>query len=185
MREQAQEVGPFTWNDFVRLAEEDRRELLNGHLVEVEMPSRSHERIVAALITILGQWSWETGAGQVLASGYKLRIDDHRGVMPDVQFYRQENLPRGQEDGLEEGRPDLVIEVVSPTSRPKDSVRKLHDYAAIGVPEYWLIDPEARTLNQLVLRQGSYTIAEALESEAIFRPLSFEGLKIPLARLWS
>lgn len=176
--------GPYTWEDFVALGEDDPRELLDGHLVEIEVPTRTHERIVAILIALLAHWGWSRNAGEVLASGYKIRIDDRRGTMPDVQFYRRGNLPRGQEKGLEQGRPDLAVEVISPSSRSKDSVRKLHDYAAIGVPEFWLVDPEARTLERLVLRDGVYSIIEALEGDAVFRPESFDGLEIDLGRLW-
>lgn len=184
MAERAEAVGPYTWSEFIELEEDDLRELIDGQLVEIEVPTKTHERIVAALIGLLVHWSWLTDAGQVLASGYRLKIDESRGVMPDIQFYRRDNLPEGQEKGLEEGRPDLVIEVVSPSSRSKDNVRKLHDYAAIGVPEYWLIDPEARTLERLVLREGVYSILEAFAGDAVFRPAEFEGLEIPLARLW-
>jgi Uma2 family endonuclease len=139
----------------------------------------------AVLIALLSNWAWERKSGEVLASSYKIRIDDRRGTMPDVQFYRSSNLPRGQERGLERGRPDLAVEVVSPSSRSKDSVHKLHDYASIAVPEYWLIDPEARTLERLVLKGGAYSIVEALEGgAATFRPDSFEGLEIDLERLW-
>lgn len=187
MRQQAEiqaDRGPYTWRDFIELGEDDPRELLDGRLVEIEVPTWTHERIVAELILMLGQWSMARNAGRVIGSGYKIRIDEGRGAMPDVQFYRRGNLPAGQEKGLEQGRPDLAIEVISPTSRSKDSVRKLHDYASIGVPEYWLIDAEARTLERLVMRQGVYSIVEALEGDAILRPESFKGLEIPLARLW-
>ncbi|HEX9731922.1 MAG TPA: Uma2 family endonuclease [Thermoanaerobaculia bacterium] len=181
---EAATLGPYTWSDFLELADDDTRELLDGQLMEVELPTRTHERIVATLIMLLGGWAWEKNAGQVLASGYKVKVTERRGVMPDVQFYRRDNLPEGQEVGLERGRPDLAIEVVSPSSRSKDGVRKLHDYASIGVPEYWMIDPEARTLERLVLREGVYGIVEALEGDAVFRPAGFDGLEIPLARLW-
>jgi Uma2 family endonuclease len=187
MRERAEARatrGPYTWSDFIELDEDDPRELLDGNLVAVEVPTRTHERIVAQLIALLSNWAWERKAGEVLASSYKIRIDDRRGTMPDVQFYRSGNLPQGQELGLERGRPDLAVEVVSPSSRSKDSVRKLHDYASIAVPEYWLIDPEARTLERLVLQGGTYSIMEALEGDATFRPDSFEGLEIDMARLW-
>jgi len=177
--------GPYTWNDFIELDEDDPRELVEGELVEVEVPTRTHERIVAGVIALLSHWAWDRNAGEVLASGYKVRIDERRGIMPDVQFYRRGNLPQGQELGLEQGRPDLVIEVISPSSRSKDSVRKLHAYAAIGIPEYWLIDPEAHTLERLVLREGAYSIVEALEGNTTFQPDSFEGFTLPLGRLWA
>jgi len=183
MQPQTQQ-GPYTWREFIELGEDDPRELLDGHLVEIEVPTRTHERIVALLIALLSHWGWSRNAGEVLASGYKIRIDERRGTMPDVQFYRRGNLPRGQEKGLEQGRPDLVVEVISPSSRSKDSVQKLYDYAAIGVPEFWLVDPEAKTLERLILRDGVYSIVEALEGGVVFRPESFEGLEIDLHRLW-
>jgi Uma2 family endonuclease len=178
--------GPFTWEDFVALDEDDFRELVNGELVEIEVPTWSHERVVASLIAVLGHWCWTTRAGNVVGSSYKIRIDDRQGMMPDVQLYRRGNVPSGQEKGLERGRPDLVVEVISPSSRSKDRVQKVHHYAAIGVPEYWLLDPEARTLERLVLsREGVYGLVEALEGGALFRPSGFDGLEIDLGRIWN
>lgn len=176
--------GPHTWSEFVLLDEEDRRELIDGHWEEVELPGRTHERIVVLLIAMLGHWCLERDAGQVYASGYKIRVDEDRGVIPDVQLFRRGNLPEGQEQGLESGRPDLVIEVISPTSRSRDTVRKLHDYAKVEIPEYWIVDPEASLLQRLVLRDGVYAIVEAHEGDVTFRPEGFEGLEIPLGRLW-
>ena len=179
-------AGPYTWQDFIHLEEDDLRELIDGELLEVEVPKRIHEHIVAQLIIFLGAWSRERGAGRVLGSGYKVRITDKRGVMPDVQFYRKDNRDDlAQEDGLARGRPDLVVEVVSPSSRRYDRVTKLRWYAQGGVPEYWLVDPEARTLERLVLGNGGYVIAASLEEAETFRPeAGFEGLEIPLAKLW-
>jgi len=178
------DFGPYTWKDFIELDEDDPRELLDGRLVEIEVPTWKHESIVASLIVTLGSWVRVHKAGRILGSSYKIRIDDRRGSMPDIQFYRRGNPSAGQEAGLERGCPDLAIEVVSPSSRSKDSVRKLYDYASIGIPEYWLIDPEARTLERLVLREGTYSIVEALEGSAVFRPEGFEGLEIDLGQLW-
>jgi Uma2 family endonuclease len=106
--------------------------------------------------------------------------------MPDVQFFRAGNEPAAdQEQGLARGRADLVVEIISPSSRRYDRVKKLTWYAGLGVPEYWVLDPEAKTLERLVLRDGAYVIAASLEGDATLRPESFEGLEIPLAKLWA
>jgi Uma2 family endonuclease len=175
---------PYTWDDFIALDEDDLRELIDGELVEVEVPTFNHERAVARLVASLTNWS-DIHGGCALASGYKVRVSTRSGVMPDVQFYRQGNEPVGdQEQGLVRGHADLVVEVVSPSSRRYDRVKKLNWYAQLGVPEYWVVDPEARTLERLVLREGAYVIATSLEEGDAFRPESFAGLEIPLAKLW-
>jgi Uma2 family endonuclease len=177
--------GPYTWDDFVALEDDDRRELIDGELVEVEVPTGAHERIVAVVVYHLEAWARRTGGGETYASGYKIRITDKRGVMPDVQFFRKGNHPRGQQQGLTEGRPDLAVEILSPSSVRYDRVKKLAWYASIGVPEYWIVDPSARSFERLVLSGDRYVIAEALDGEAVVHAASFEGLEIPLAELWA
>jgi Uma2 family endonuclease len=105
--------------------------------------------------------------------------------MPDVQFYRRENdVAAEQQAGLARGRPDLVVEVISPCSTRYDRVTKLRYYAQLGIPEYWMIDPQARTVERLVLGDGSYVIAGSCSDSETFQPPSFDGLEIPLAKLW-
>jgi Uma2 family endonuclease len=176
---------PYTWEDFVALGEDDPRELIDGELVEIEVPTWKHERVVARLCQALGAWSDAAGGGEVVGSGYKVRVSDRRGVMPDVQFYRRGNTAAQDQDaGLVRGRPDLVVEIVSPSSRRFDRVTKLRWYAAMEVPEYWLIDAEAQTLERLVLREGVYVIEESLAENETFRPATFDGLAVNLGRLW-
>lgn len=176
----------YTWDDFVALDEDDLRELIDGELVEVEVPTLGHEKVVTRLATAMTVWADAGNGGFAVVSGYKVRISNRRGVMPDVQFYRRGNEPaEDQEQGLARGRPDLVVEVVSPSSKRYDRVKKLHWYAQLGVPEYWLVDPEAQTLERLALREGVYAIVESCGGDEVFRPASFEGLEIPLAKIWS
>lgn len=176
---------PLSWSDFVALPEDDLRELIDGELVEVEVPGPEHEQIVATLIFHLQSWVLPRRAGHVLGSGYKLRVSDDRGVMPDVQLLSNDTWAQRTPGGLEHGRPELVVEVISPTSRRHDRVTKLRWSAGMGVPEYWIVDPEARTLERLVLRDGGYLIAQAASGDDTFRPSSFEGLQVSLAELWA
>ncbi len=176
--------GPHTWEEFVALDEDDLRELIDGELVEVEVPTERHERIIALLVYFLNAWALPQRTGTVYVSGYKVRVDGKRGVMPDVQFFRRGNPATRNQQGVTEGRPELVVEVLSPTSRSYDRVRKQGWYLKLGVPEYWIVDPEARTLERLVLQHDAYVIAGGYEGDVVFAPESFPGLTIPLAELW-
>ncbi|HEY6459341.1 MAG TPA: Uma2 family endonuclease, partial [Polyangiaceae bacterium] len=160
-------------------------ELIDGELVEVEVPRAEHECLVALLTFYLVGWAETHGGGTTFGSGYKIRITNERGVMPDVQFFRAGREHRSQGRGLSQGQPDLAVEIVSPSSVRYDRVVKMNWYASIGVPEYWVVDPEARTLECLVLQDGRYSIADALEGDATFAPAGFPGLEIPLAKLWT
>jgi Uma2 family endonuclease len=176
----------YTWDDFIALDDDDRRELIDGELVEIEVPNEPHEIVVAMLCYFLTAWAQSGQGGYALASGYKVRISAKRGVMPDVQFYRRGNTSaRTQRNALVEGRPDLVVEVISPSGRSYDRVTKLKYYASRSVPEYWIIDPEAQTVEELVLQGESYTIAASHDGDDVFRPTPFEGLEIPLAKLFA
>lgn len=176
----------YTWDDFVALDEDDLRELIDGELVEVEVPTGLHEYIVWRLCAAFAAWALPRKAGIGMASGYKVRITDRRGVMPDVQFFRTGNVaPREQDQGLVSGRPDLAIEIVSPSSARYDRMIKLEWYASIGVPEYWLVDPSTRMVERLVLQGDRYLVAEVRSDDDVLRPDTFEGLEIPLGELWT
>ncbi|MBM4344119.1 MAG: Uma2 family endonuclease [Deltaproteobacteria bacterium] len=113
--------------------------------------------------------------------------------MPDVQVYRKgRNVPNA---GLTDGAPDLAIEVISPGRGRYDRVLKLNWYRDVGTPEYWIVDPEDRSVQVLELRDGAYVVAqgaglaasddEATEMSSTLRPARWEGLEIDLARLFS
>jgi len=185
MTEAQTSTGPYTWDDFVALEEDDLRELIDGELVEVEVPTKLHEYIVSLMCHYLMAWALPRNAGISLASSFKVRITERRGVMPDLQFFRSANpASRGDEASLTSGHPDLAIEVVSESSRRYDRMTKLAWYASISVPEYWIVDPAERTLERLVLQGTKYLVAEVRGDDDVFRPDAFDGLEIPLGSLW-
>ena len=175
--------GAYTWEDFLALPEDDRRELVDGELVEGEVPTDAHERAVAVLSAVLVIWAEEHGA-EVLASGYKIMSRRNRGFMPDVQLYLADNPAECPPQGLESGRPDLAVEVLSPSHAGHDRITKLQAYAEMGIPEYWLVDPQERTLERLVLRDGFYSIRQSVRDDEVFQPASLPGLTFSLRRLW-
>lgn len=180
----ARSVHALEWSDFIALDEGDRRELVDGSLLEAEVPTKWHERLVALLSFFLTGWA-RTHGRVVLASGFRLRIRRDRGAMPDLQVMSRETYRTADPNGLSKGAPELVVEIVSPGSRSHDRVRKLGWYASIGVGEYWIVDPLERSLERLVLRGGHYRIEEAGQEGDVLRPSSMPGLEIPLDELWS
>jgi Uma2 family endonuclease len=80
--------------------------------------------------------------------------------------------------------PDWVCEVLSPTSAARDRVTKRHLYARAGVPYYWLIDPEARVLEALALRDGTWVEVGVYDDTALARIAPFEAIELELARLF-
>lgn len=174
--------GLVTWDEFVALDEDDLRELCDGRLVEFEVPNLFHEAAVAALIEHLGPWARAHGA-VALPSGYKVRISRIRGAMPDVQVIPKGAVLPENEVGLVRGVPLLAVEILSPTRHRYDRVTKLEWYASIGVREYWIVDPDARTIERLVLENGRYVIAQTA-TEGLFEPEGWHGLAIPLDALF-
>src|SRR5205823_6969516 len=74
---------------------------------------------------------------------------------PDVLVVLNAGLDKVGEDGVV-GAPDLVIEVTSPSTAPYDRLSKYHEYARAGVPEYWIVKPDVRSVEVLVLKDGEY-----------------------------
>jgi Uma2 family endonuclease len=177
--------GPYRWEDFLSLDEDDLRELIDGHLLELEVPTKIHEWIVTWLVMCLNGWALPRNAGVALVSGYKVRIRDDRGVMPDVQFFRRGGRPL-PDRGLDRGAPDLAIEVVSPSSKRWDRVVKLAWYASIGTPEYWIVEPRRKTVERYLLASdGTLRLDATCRDADVFEPASLPGLEIDCARLWT
>jgi Uma2 family endonuclease len=174
----------YTWDDFIALPDDDRRELIDGELVEVEVPNMAHEKAVVEIATALERYAERRG-GLVLGSGFKIRVSAHRGAMPDVQMYSAGNEPSiDQMQGLVRGRPDLVVEILSPGSRRYDRMIKLRYYASLEIPEYWIVDVDARLLEQLVFSEDGYVIAATYERGEVVTSSKFRGLQVRLARIW-
>ncbi len=153
-----------TWEEFLLLLERDEyknAELIDGQVV-VSTPSWLHQRIVATLIALMWQWIHAgRGRGEVTFNP-RVQITHNRGYLPDVAWYREERLTV---DGTQpDGAPDLAVEVLSPSTRAFDIVRKRADYARVGVEELWLIDPEGPAA--LVLRRDGAEFVVALDLDA-------------------
>ncbi len=130
-------------------------EFEDGFIEVLPMPTERHQAMLEVLFLVLRAYAVADG-GRVHTAGLRVRLRPGLFREPDLVFLSKARLHlRGPEfwSGA-----DLVVEVVggSPNDRVRDLVKKRREYAAAGIPEYWLVDPETETLTVLRLDAGGY-----------------------------
>ena len=177
-------VQSLTVEDWAALPEDTEGELVDGRLVEQEMPDAIHETIVMEFAIRLSAWA-KPRDGRVYGSELKVKIRPGRGRKPDLSLFLAGRRP--QPRGAVSTPPDAMIEVVSPTPRDgrRDRVEKVQDYAALGVKFYWIVDPDLRAIEILELGpDGRYVRALGASTGRIDVP-GCEALQIDLDEIWS
>ena len=136
-------------------AGEGRYEWVEGSLNIVEPTSFEHADEGGFLYSVMRNYAEEEGAGQVVPDQFAQRLDDKTVRVPDVAFFKKDNLGKIKPTHSEGGA-DLVIEIVSPDSRVRDTEEKYREYERAGVEEYWIVDPERRQADFYRLHDGAY-----------------------------
>lgn len=180
----ATRMTPLEW---AALPDDVPGELVDGRLVEEEVPTFLHELVVGFLVELLRAWAVPRG-GFVGASGGKFLVGGGRGRKPDVFLYLPGRpLPKARASASEVP-PDVMVEVVSPTPRHtrRDRIEKATEYAAFGVRAYWIVDPTLRSLEILELGADGRWVLAVAASEGVIRtaPLC-DGLAVDLDALWA
>ena len=173
------EPGPLRLADYLRLPDEPRSEIWRGRRVVTPAPRFSHQTISAVMHEFLARHARSIG-GRAVAAPVDVVLSDDTVVQPDLLLLTETSLAKA--DKLVSGAPDLVVEIVSSGEKRRDRLFKLHFYLEAGVPEYWIVDGDERTIEFLVLRDGRYALEPA--PEEIYRSPTLPGLELPLARLW-
>lgn len=162
----------------------NRYEILDGELAVTPAPTTRHQKISRRLHFILYQAIELTGRGEVYYAPTDVLLDEHTVVEPDLLV-----VLRGGAASIEEryisGPPDLVIEILSPSTRRRDVLAKATLYARFGVPHYWQVDPEVDRIELLALRDGAYETVVRVGASDVVRPDAFAGVVIPLAEIFA
>ena len=134
-----------TYEDYRRTPDDRRYELLDGELVMVPAPNRKHQRILGTLYAELRRFTQEHGVGEVFVAPFDVVLSDTDVVQPDVLFLSRAREHRSTEENVR-GAPDLVIEILSPSTADRDLGYKHELYGRHGVLEYRIVDPVAETV---------------------------------------
>lgn len=177
----------FTYEDYKSLGESEREryELLEGELVMVPSPTPYHQDISRELLRRLDEHVRAQKLGKVYAAPLDVVLSEQIVVQPDLLFISQEQKGIIAEDEIR-GAPDLVVEILSPYTAGRDRTLKKKLYARHGVKEYWLVDPEEKTIEVLALGQRGYERVALYKDKGrgtLESPL-LPGLKIPLGGIF-
>jgi len=174
----------YTYADYATWPDEPRFELINGEAFEMSAPSRAHQKISMTLSVQLGSYLRGKKC-EVYAAPFDVRINynkaDNTVVQPDLLIICDlEKIENGKHCL---GAPDMVIEIVSESTRRMDRVKKLNIYMEAGVREYWMVYPEDKTVDVLILENGKYFLT-GYESDGIIPAQVLEGCKINLSDIF-
>ncbi len=162
----------------------EKGEFINGEIIMHSPARHSHNHVSSLVSGILGNYVRANTLGFLLYEKVLCGFS-RNDYEPDLVWFGPEKAAELKADTVIYPIPDLIIEIVSPSTESRDRGVKLEDYAAHGVKEYWIIDADARTIEQFLLTDGEevYRLAEKLAHGDI-KPASFPGLAIPLAALF-
>ena len=173
----------LTYEDYARTSDDERWELLNGELVMVPSPNMSHQATQAKLGSRLNNFVDQGGLGHVFFAPTDVVLSDTNVVQPDLLF-----ISRGREHIIThanvQGAPDLAAEIRSPSTAERDLTVKRRLYAEHGVKEYWLVDPDARTVTVPLLGERGYEEAGTYRSGQSFVSTAVEGFSVSLDEIF-
>jgi Uma2 family endonuclease len=180
----AEVIPKLTYEQFRQLPDDGKRyELIHGEVHVTPSPSTRHQFVLRNLSTSLDTYLSRTRAGELAFAPLDLRLSDDTALQPDLLFVSMAHAEIIQENFIA-GTPDLVVEVLSPSTAAHDRAIKLPIYAEVGVPEVWLIDPQAKTVEVLKLQGKKYFVEATHAGDQVLASDLFPGWQLSLADLF-
>ena len=168
-----------TYKDYCATPDDERYELLDGKLMMVPAPNMKHQRVLLRLGYKLEGFTQEHKLGTVYVAPCDVVLSDINVVQPDLLWISQAREDRLTDANIR-GAPDLVIEILSPSTAKRDRVDKPELYGRHGVLEYWIVDPVAETIAVHRLRDGRLELAETFGRGDTLRTALLSGLELKI-----
>ena len=174
------------YEDLYGIPENMTAEILNGELVVTPRPSRSHVSTTSSLGYKLGP-SYQLGQGG--PGGWIILIEAEIAfgediLVPDLAGWKVERFPEEEAHNWISVVPDWICEVLSPSTLRRDKAVKMPIYARYGVSFFWLIDPDAKTLDVFRLQDGLWVVSGLYVEDDKVRAEPFPEVEIDLTDLW-
>ncbi|MHC4921450.1 MAG: Uma2 family endonuclease [Planctomycetota bacterium] len=171
----------LTYEDYAKIPADGRRhEIIDGRHVVNPAPRPRHQVILGNLFLALQELK-SSGRAELLMSPIDLHLTEIDVVQPDLIAIARKSAKLIGELKIE-GPPELVVEILSPSTRRLDRGAKRALYESAGVAEYWTVDPEEKTLCQHTLAEGRYS--EKLWASGRVASTAFPGFSFDLVSIF-
>jgi Uma2 family endonuclease len=177
-------IPKLSFEEFRQLPSDGKRyELVHGRVRVTLAPATRHQFVVQNLSGDLGPYVIKNDLGEVLIAPLDVRLSADTALQPDLIFVSNARAGIIQENWID-GAPDLVVEVLSPSTAVYDRATKLQIYAEAGVPEVWLLDSLAKTVEVFRLQGKQYLVEAVLAGDQVLTSSLFPGWQLPLSKLF-
>jgi len=174
----------FTVKDYMSMPGDKRYQLLDGAMILAHSPTTRHQTIAQRLNLALQEFVAAGSLGRLWFAPLDVVLSNHDVAQPDILFVSNERSSIVTDANIQ-GAPDLVVEILSPGTAEHDRGYKQALYGRHGVREYWLVDPDAETVEVLTLGdQGLTPTATYRRGEVLASPL-LEGMSLELDQVFS
>ena len=170
----------FNYEDYCLLPEDKRYEIVDGGIHVVPAPSFRHQDLLGNVFAALREFIRKNDLGVVVVAPFDVILSPEDIVQPDLVFISRDRRDIITSRGCE-GPPDLAVEIHSPSTASRDRELKRKLYATYGVAEYWLVDPDARTIEVLSLEADGYHSAGVYQENQVLTSSVVRGLELEVA----
>jgi Uma2 family endonuclease len=173
-----------SYADLERAPEDGRRyELYDGDVFVVPSPLPKHQVVAITVTEMLRQYAREHG-GFSVASPIDIVFSDYDVLQPDVIYFSPDRANLVDLNRVIRDAPDLCVEVLSPSTAATDRGKKMQMFARYGVPEYWIVDPVAESIEIYELDAAGYDLKLTAKGTDAISPSATPGLRFTAGSLF-
>ena len=173
----------LTYEDFLLFPDDGlRHEIIEGEHYVTPSPSMRHQRICGRIFHLVQSYLDTHPVGEILFAPFDVLLSEFNVFEPDLLYISNERAHQLTEQILR-GAPDLVVEILSPGTRHRDLQLKRTVYEKTGVQEYWVVDPDADTIDVFARAGHAFGDPRRLTKGDTLTTLLLPGLELPLDKV--
>ncbi len=173
----------YTYADYLTIEDEKRYEVYEGELIMVPAPTTTHQGVSWEIERIIGNFVVENNLGKLFDAPTDVVLSEDVVLQPDILFISKEREKIIEERAIM-GAPDLIVEILSPSSTYYDVVKKKEMYRRYGVKEYWLVFLPEKAIENLTLEGDVYREFSSDRGEGRVKSKLLKGLEVELKQVF-